>query len=381
MGAVSLGVGSAPVECCATRRRHHPSRAFTLVELLVVIAIIGILVALLLPAVQSAREAARRSSCTNNMKQIGLAALNYESAQKKLPPGHLSGKDVPTSFGETAVDVNGRQEQLQLNGVFTYLLPYLEANSIYDRFSQTLRMGVDQYGPTQWYSDGNASVAAQASIPGLLCPSMTTETPLSGVIGQKWGKLIVGGGTVTLQIQSSSFSPSDPLPGITHYQGVEGLGGKQGAAMPMLSLTNTGHKTVDEGWIGVFHTRSKTRLGQVTDGTSNTLMFGEAPGMLGENIPRGSEKYTGFVVGVAWACNATLPTVLGLDASSYNGSPEPTTKYDVPLGAYGSMHGGDVVLFSMTDGSVQSFSKSIDFPTFMYMSSMKGDDIVDSSNL
>lgn len=73
-------------------------RGFTLVELLVVIAVIGILVALLLPAIQAARETARRNSCSNNLKQIGLAALSYESARKVFPPGFLGSTDS-TNFG------------------------------------------------------------------------------------------------------------------------------------------------------------------------------------------------------------------------------------------------------------------------------------------
>src|SRR6476469_3519878 len=113
-------------------------RGFTLVELLVVIAIIGILVALLLPAIQAAREAARRTQCVNKQKQIGLAILNYESARKVLPmaytpnysgpqlKGPCSGTNPPgTSFNNPA---NGLKDHF----IITFLLPYLEQQALYD---------------------------------------------------------------------------------------------------------------------------------------------------------------------------------------------------------------------------------------------------------
>jgi prepilin-type N-terminal cleavage/methylation domain-containing protein len=108
-------------------RRH---RAFTLVELLVVIAIIGILVALLLPAIQAAREAARRTSCQNNMKQLGLATLNYETAQKKLPPSKWHDL-IPNPSGFGSIDVK--------HSTISYLLSYMEEAAIADQwtFKQT----------------------------------------------------------------------------------------------------------------------------------------------------------------------------------------------------------------------------------------------------
>ncbi len=117
----------------ALRKKFLPAdsfRAFTLVELLVVIAIIGILVALLLPAIQAAREAARRTSCQNNMKQLGLATLNYETAQKKLP--YSKYRDLlpdPSGFGSTPVE----------HSTISYLLSYMEEGAIADQwnFKQT----------------------------------------------------------------------------------------------------------------------------------------------------------------------------------------------------------------------------------------------------
>src|SRR5262249_20894071 len=99
---------------------------FTLVELLVVIAIIGILVALLLPAIQAARESARRSQCTNNLRQLGIAALNYESAKKAFPYGRKRG--TVTKPDGTTADLNVAQW-----GHLALILPYAEEGTIYGK--------------------------------------------------------------------------------------------------------------------------------------------------------------------------------------------------------------------------------------------------------
>ncbi|MCA9162317.1 MAG: DUF1559 domain-containing protein, partial [Planctomycetales bacterium] len=110
------------------RKRQH---AFTLVELLVVIAIIGVLVAMLLPAVQAAREAARRSSCSNNMKQLGLALHNYHDTYKALPAGAWMFNAA--GAGSTSCTTgNGRRAPWTVS-----ILPFIEQNNIYDKVDFT----------------------------------------------------------------------------------------------------------------------------------------------------------------------------------------------------------------------------------------------------
>jgi prepilin-type N-terminal cleavage/methylation domain-containing protein len=182
-------------------------RAFTLVELLVVIAIIGILVALLLPAVQQAREAARRIQCVNQLKQLSLAALNYESAQKAFPPG------VEDS------DENFRRGD---HSGFTRMLPYLEEQSLYDRYDFN----------STWQSTNNLAVGTQR-ISSLQCPSNSSSVLHNGGID--------GGPT------DYAFCKGD----LSH-------------------LCATGTQR------GLFDINSKVRVAAVTDGMSHTIALGEA---------------------------------------------------------------------------------------------------------
>jgi prepilin-type N-terminal cleavage/methylation domain-containing protein/prepilin-type processing-associated H-X9-DG protein len=131
------------------------SRGFTLIELLVVIAIIAVLIALLLPAVQAAREAGRRISCTNNMKQLGLALANYESTNGSLPP-----QEVLTAVG-TALPT-----WYTTWGVTSRLLPYLEQGPMYSAMNFTLK-----------YSDPSNTTVSYTPIKGLLCPSEPNTLP------------------------------------------------------------------------------------------------------------------------------------------------------------------------------------------------------------
>jgi prepilin-type N-terminal cleavage/methylation domain-containing protein/prepilin-type processing-associated H-X9-DG protein len=132
--------------------------AFTLVELLVVIAIIGILIALLLPAVQAAREAARRSQCTNNLKQIGIAAQNYHDAILAFPP---LGTGPQTSGEISTVNISGKKAYHGQIGYLVLLAPYMEQTTIYNEINWTIAPQPWNTGYRPWFNE----------IPSLLCPS------------------------------------------------------------------------------------------------------------------------------------------------------------------------------------------------------------------
>jgi prepilin-type N-terminal cleavage/methylation domain-containing protein len=236
--------------------KSNRSRGFTLVELLVVIAIIGILVALLLPAIQAAREAARRTQCMNSLKQLGLAAHNYLTAKKDVLPGGM--------FQEHK---NG---QYQGDTFIVYLLPYLEEQAIFDRWDFVDRAN-NSCAPGG--SPCNPNSPAGTVIPTLLCPSDNPATRVK----------------VFNQPSNAAGMPFRGFFAVTSYAGNHGTKNYYPEVSP------TGPKSRDDGmfyvWAppgstaGICYDRPAPKpcarhekgvaLRTVTDGTSKTLLFGE----------------------------------------------------------------------------------------------------------
>jgi len=215
---------------------------FTLVELLVVIAIIGTLVGLLLPAVQQAREAARRSACGNNMKQIGLAALSYESANAQFPPLTLD-RTLLTAFG-------GYNQSKYWATFFAYVLPYMEAQTVADLFDLKQPFGfVNSTAPPNW----TATRSSACRVPTFLCPT-------------RHGNFSVNTGNQ----QTSDYAvvthrrDLDPLRDFEAWK----ISNSNQAIMPSRP---TSFDPATESLTGFRTTRGK----DVTDGLSKTFMFGE----------------------------------------------------------------------------------------------------------
>ena len=177
------------------------SHGFTLVELLVVIAIIGVLVALLLPAVQAAREAARRTQCTNNLKQMGLGAVNYESAHGYFPPGRLF-PDWTDASGGLKTDTNYESVVLDdktgFYSVHIWLLPFMEAGNVYDLIDFEIAQVKKMLNPKNPHYD------AYATAQGIfLCPS---DGNLGQVVSENNYRSNFGGDTPGAGARSASLS-------------------------------------------------------------------------------------------------------------------------------------------------------------------------------
>jgi prepilin-type N-terminal cleavage/methylation domain-containing protein len=295
-------------------------RGFTLIELLVVIAIIAILIGLLLPAVQKVREAAARMSCQNNLKQIALAAHNFESANQKFPPGLNI-----TTVQPAAPSINIANSV----SVLTYLLPYIEQDNVYklippDVFRNPIIAPYNSGGTPIWWGSINVAgpggagtnaptvIAARTKIKTYVCPSDSNDTQLNGVfisLGINQNYLI---GTYN----ANGGNASDA--GRSNYVGVAGQFGEL------------------YSYPGVYTANSVTKFTDISDGTSNTAMFGECLG----GVETGARDFT-----LSWMGAGSLPLYWGL--------PTPAQWY-----TFGSKHTG-IVQFGFGDGSVRSIRKGI----------------------
>jgi prepilin-type N-terminal cleavage/methylation domain-containing protein len=311
-----------------TGRTHS---GFTLIELLVVIAIIAILIGLLLPAVQKVREAAARTTCTNNLKQIGLAAHNYQSTTGRLPPG-LYGPPPPAIGTGQVFPSNA---SWRFYGVLCPLLPYVEQDNVAKLFvSTTAGSGftddpVSGSPGTNWWNHAQSWTAAQYKIKTFLCPSDSNQDSVTvGTFVIYWPNSVTGApnsGSMTAWYFPVSSVPSGTL-GKSNYVGVSG-----GIGDTEPSSTVTPWYT----WRGTFTTQSRNKIETISDGSSQTLIFGETLG--GAQV--GARDFA-----CAWMGAGQFPQAWGFS--------ENAQWYQ-----FSSYHTG-IINFCAGDGSVKGIRKS-----------------------
>jgi prepilin-type N-terminal cleavage/methylation domain-containing protein/prepilin-type processing-associated H-X9-DG protein len=334
------------------RRTLNRRSGFTLIELLVVIAIIAILIGLLLPAVQKVREAAAKMSCTNNLKQIGLAAMNYESANGYLPPGvNLSANATNLSTAQTY----GPPTAGPFTGVLVYLLPYVEQQNTFNLIPQAYltpntAQGAWAYNTPPLSPDGNGTgygfVPAYTHIKTYLCPSdnAQTITPNAGISDAYFTGPYPGGVEIFLDyVPDGSFFNNQwgSEWGRTNYIGCGGYGGSGSTFCQ-----------------GIYDANSKTTVVSITDGTSNTIAFGES--LFGTATGNRDLVCTWFGAG-------TMPTAWGLTST-----PDWVN--------YSSRHTNSVN-FAFADGSVRPITIGANYNMFVYASGMSDGYVVDFSQL
>ncbi len=329
-------------------------RGFTLIELLVVIAIIGVLIALLLPAVQSAREAARRAQCTNNLKQVALAAHNYHDAFTSLPPGRKG-----CCWGTWQI----------------FILPQLEQNAAYDSFNfngnnDPAARALGHDGNFRYFGVTNQTVA-NLDISAYLCPSDSGENsnpPITRTVQEfgtskryicKYRNYVANLGNTTLsQLDIPAFN--------IVFRGAPFLdmGSPNIDIGPEYSPGRTTRKTAD--------------FGAIKDGLSNTLMFSEIIIPQGRDL-RGFTQWgdaTGFQGFLT--PNSNSPDVIdGFWCNNVAPNPPctPVTEELDKTFAARSEHPGGVVA-ALCDGSVKFFKESIDVFVWRALTTSNGGEIV-----
>jgi prepilin-type N-terminal cleavage/methylation domain-containing protein/prepilin-type processing-associated H-X9-DG protein len=318
-------------------------RGFTLVELLVVITIIGILVAMLLPAVQAAREAARRMQCQNNLKQIGLALHSYESANGCLPPAGILRPPYP-AFAQDYdpwFEAASRSPKMHGTSWMLQILNFMEHNAIWDNWDFTKSV------------IGNSAVAA-TDISTFYCPTRrsTVETPQ--IMFQEW----------------------------TH--GGNDYGGCLGRSNSFINVCSNGvsHQFDAGQWVfeikkrGIFVPNIGTRMADISDGLTNTIMIGELQRLIPpKEVPVGQDpQYYGpsrtSNDGWALAGVATLFTTAVRGEGTDLGQPGGMNNLFFEDAGSDHPNGAN---FGLADGSIRFLSENVDSQVYAYAGSIADD--------
>jgi prepilin-type N-terminal cleavage/methylation domain-containing protein/prepilin-type processing-associated H-X9-DG protein len=317
--------------------KFHPrgpatSRAMTLVELLVVIAIIGVLVALLLPAVQQARDAARRTSCGNNLRSIGLALLSYHDLHRSFPFGINEHETLWSAL----------------------ILPQLELGTMYDTLI------FQESGPGQWSSDSANEKAACTLIPVYRCPTLPIPKHLDD---NPSGSVMEGRVPISYRACTGSNGWSDTAETIPRNA-------PSGAIALDSLLLN-----------GIFFGASRTRIAEVTDGLSNTILAGES--YTDPRFIKDGQAMDYWQLGApqtgTWVPGGTGGTEfsegLGSTGPRMNSRLDLSTPGAVMEVSFGSYHPRSA-MFSFADGSVRLLSDTIDLEAYRALGSRHGGEVV-----
>jgi prepilin-type N-terminal cleavage/methylation domain-containing protein/prepilin-type processing-associated H-X9-DG protein len=349
------------VELPVVSTRKRP--AFTLVELLVVIAIIGILVALLLPAIQAAREAARRSQCKNHLKQIATACMLHDSAHGFLPSGGW------TKFYTADPNLGFGKDQ---PGSWYYnLLPFIEEQALHD-------LGKGLALNSQQFKDAT-TLLHQSPVSTFHCPSRRVAKlyPINwtAMYGQTWiaslthaakGDYAANSGDSSHHAGSTygsqQFYPTTAIPGYPDLSAATGWTDTNSKTVPNAAFYQT----------GVIHYRSEIGTKRIPDGTSKTYLIGEkflSPALY-EELPTGGEDRKGDNQGIwsgfEWDNHRVAWKIGGADYRYYQPRQDAITGVDsIGVYAFGSAHAGSMNM-AMCDGSVQSVDYDIEINIHRY---------------
>ncbi|RUL87508.1 DUF1559 domain-containing protein [Tautonia sociabilis] len=364
------------------KARHFSQRGFTLIELLVVIAIIGVLIALLLPAVQSAREAARRAQCTNNLKQIGIALHNYHDQTGSFPPGAIADESKGSIWAGSSTMSTLCWRAL--------ILPQMEGGNVYNALNFDVHGSNNGVGAGAWYtawvtvnstwlcpSDGeNNGGLRDANVPSGQYPngngpinpatgSPATVVPVSNYAGSFGDNYCIGALTGT-------GGPWETPVGTTLAPGVPRIG-HAGFWGTYFNETITGSGGQLRGFFA-YRIRGigKVDMASVRDGTSNTIIVGEVlPYQTADsNFYMNNGSTFGTTVPINWKTERVTCT----DGRTF-GSADWQCRFSYASKGAKSQHpGGANFLFA--DGSVKFLKESINLVTYCALGSRKGGEVV-----